>query len=71
MLVLTRKIGEVVTISDPLDAAEPVEVTLLSTRGEIVEIGVTGPAGTSVSLTKSGRGNERQTLAVPLPALPQ
>ena len=58
MLVLRRKIGEVVTVGDPRTDDLPIEITLLSVRGEIVEIGVEAPAGVSVekkSKVVSGR----------------
>lgn len=57
MLVLTRKIGEVITAGDPHTTAlgtdqPPVEITLLSVRGEMVEIGVEAPPETAIGVVK-------------------
>lgn len=48
MLVLTRKIGETITIGDPKSAEKAIEITVEDIGGGSVRLSVTAPKETAV-----------------------
>lgn len=48
MLVLTRKIGEVITLGDPKGAEAAIEVTVTEIQGDQVRLGIVAPKDVSV-----------------------
>ena len=48
MLVLTRKIGEVITLGDPRSPGAVIEVTVADVRGDSVRLSIAAPANIAV-----------------------
>lgn len=59
MLVLKRKLGEVITVGDPLSGHPPIEIVALAIRGELVDLAVSAPAGIAIT-PKSPAPSRRQ-----------
>ena len=48
MLVLTRKLNEVITLGNPLSLEEAIEIEVLKLSGEQIRLGVKAPRGVAV-----------------------
>ena len=48
MLVLTRKVGQVITLGNPHSSEKAIEVTVIDIQGSEVKLGVEAPVEVSV-----------------------
>lgn len=48
MLVLTRKVNEIITLGNPLSEESAIEVTVVEVHGDQVRLGITAPRETTV-----------------------
>ena len=48
MLVLTRKLGQSITLGDPASEGDAVEVKITEVKGDQVRLGIQAPSGVAV-----------------------